>query len=66
MTIEDAFMRVFGDLIRQGPGTTMSSLRALEIVRPLLPPAGEVLDVGCGTGARPGCWPSPRLRHGLG
>lgn len=51
MTIEDAFMRVFGDLIRQGPGTTASSLRALEIVRPLLPAAGEVLDVGCGTGA---------------
>jgi serine/threonine-protein kinase HipA len=51
MTIEDAFMRVFGDLIRQGPGTTASSLRALEIVRPLLPADGEVLDVGCGTGA---------------
>ncbi|ALK09556.1 class I SAM-dependent methyltransferase [Blastochloris viridis] len=51
MTIEDAFMRVFGDLIRQGPGTTASSLRALEIVRPLLPANGEVLDVGCGTGA---------------
>ena len=51
MTIEDAFMRVFGDLIRQGPGTTASTLRALNIVRPLLPPSGEVLDVGCGTGA---------------
>lgn len=51
MTIEDAFMRVFGDLIRQGPGTTASTLRALNIVRSLMPATGEVLDVGCGTGA---------------
>jgi SAM-dependent methyltransferase len=38
-------------LPRQGPGHTSSTLRALDACRGL-PPAPEILDIGCGSGAQ--------------
>lgn len=43
--------RFFAGLERKGPGSVASTLRALEIVRPLLPEHPRVVDMGCGAGA---------------
>ncbi|MGC4000785.1 MAG: class I SAM-dependent methyltransferase [Anaeromyxobacter sp.] len=37
---------------RQGPGTAEATTRAFRAVAPLLPPAPDVLDLGCGSGAQ--------------
>ncbi len=46
----DAFLRIFGGLDRQGPGSAASTLKALSLLSAPLPP-GPVLDLGCGTGS---------------
>jgi serine/threonine-protein kinase HipA len=46
----EALIRLFRDLPRKGPGTTASTLQALEACRPL-PQEPAVLDLGCGSGA---------------
>ena len=45
------FFELFSGLPRQGPGTTASTRRALELV-PDVGPRTRVLDIGCGTGAQ--------------
>ena len=45
------FFELFDGLPRQGPGSTASTLRALEIV-PGVGSETRVLDLGCGTGAQ--------------
>ena len=45
------FFELFDGLPRQGPGSTASTLRALELV-PGVGPKTRVLDLGCGTGAQ--------------
>ena len=45
------FFELFDGLPRQGPGSTVSTLRALELV-PGIGPETRVLDLGCGTGAQ--------------
>jgi len=44
-----AFMALYSDLPRQGPGTVNSLLNVLDIADP--PPLGRVLDAACGSGA---------------
>ena len=45
------FFELFSGLPRQGPGTTVSTRRALGLV-PDVGPRTRVLDIGCGTGAQ--------------
>lgn len=45
-----AFLELYGGLPRQGPGSPDSTLAALDLLRPLLPPHPEVLELGCGSG----------------
>ncbi len=45
----DAFIRLYSGLTREGPGTTDSLLRVVEMADP--PAMGRVLDAGCGSGA---------------
>ncbi len=45
------FFELYEGLPRGGPGSTASTLRALELARPL-PEAPVVLDLGCGPGAQ--------------
>lgn len=47
----DVFFDVYEGLPRQGPGNRASAERALAFCREL-PPAPDVLDLGCGTGAQ--------------
>ncbi len=47
--LPDAFFALYGGLPRQGPGSDVSTLRALGAV-PNLPPKPRVLDLGCGPG----------------
>lgn len=46
------FFEVHRGLPREGPGSTASTLRALELARPHLPPLPRVVDLGCGPGAQ--------------
>ena len=46
------FFEVHKDLPREGPGSTASTVRALQAVRALLPKSPKVVDVGCGPGAQ--------------
>ena len=48
----DAFMTLYSDLPREGPGTVGSLLNVLDIADP--PPLGRVLDAACGSGADAG------------
>lgn len=48
----ELFFRVHCDLPREGPGSTASTSRALELARESLPPAPRVVDVACGPGAQ--------------
>ena len=45
------FFEAFDGLMRLGPGSEASTLRALSVVRGLFEP-GRILDVGCGAGAQ--------------
>ncbi|MEZ0369533.1 MAG: class I SAM-dependent methyltransferase [Candidatus Sericytochromatia bacterium] len=46
------FSQVFASLPRQGPGSEACTLRGLDSLRPYLPPAAQVLDIGCGSGSQ--------------
>lgn len=50
MTLENAYATVFAGLSRQGPGSARSTRKALSLLPPLSK-EGNVLDLGCGTGA---------------
>jgi SAM-dependent methyltransferase len=54
------FFEVFEAMPRQGPGSDEATLRALRSLKPRLPPAPRVLDIGCGTGAQ-----TRVLAHGI-
>lgn len=43
--------RLFAGLERKGPGSVASTLRALDLLRPLLPEHPGMVDMGCGAGA---------------
>ena len=45
----EAFWRIHRDLSKQGPGDDPTTLRALDLLRPL-PSAPRILDLGCGPG----------------
>ncbi len=49
--LPNGFFEMFYDVPRQGPGSRASTLRALALAN-TLPPAPNVLDVGCGTGGQ--------------
>lgn len=46
------FFEIHKDLPREGPGSDASTARALDLVRPHLPDAPHIIDVGCGPGAQ--------------
>ena len=46
------FFEVHKDLPREGPGSTASTRRALDVIKPFLPESPRVVDVGCGPGAQ--------------
>jgi serine/threonine-protein kinase HipA len=46
----DAFLLLYSDLPREGPGSDDCTREALRRLRPLLPPSPRVLDLGCGPG----------------
>ncbi|QRN96901.1 class I SAM-dependent methyltransferase [Archangium violaceum] len=48
--LADAFMLLHTDLPREAPGSDDTTREALRRLRPLLPAAPEVLDLGCGPG----------------
>ncbi len=48
----DAIFKFYEGLPRQGPGSTESTLRALEMIENDLPQNPKILDIGCGTGAQ--------------
>jgi SAM-dependent methyltransferase len=45
----EVFWKLHGGLAKQGPGSEVSTLRALSLCAPL-PPAPRILELGCGTG----------------
>ncbi|MGD8859542.1 MAG: methyltransferase domain-containing protein [Myxococcales bacterium] len=49
--MQKLFFEVFEALPRQGPGNLVCTRRALELCRQL-PPAPQILDLGCGAGAQ--------------
>lgn len=49
--LPDGFFEMFYGVPRQGPGSRASTLRALSFASDL-PPAPDVLDIGCGTGGQ--------------
>lgn len=46
----DAFLLLYSDLPREGPGSDECTREALRRLRPFLPPSPRVLDLGCGPG----------------
>jgi len=47
----EVFLRIHSGLPREGPGSRESTRRALSLI-PDLPPAPDILDIGCGPGAQ--------------
>lgn len=52
MTPLDAFQLIHSNLSREGPGSDASTRALLAVAQPFLPPAPQVLDLGCGPGAQ--------------
>ena len=46
------FFEVHKELPREGPGSTASTMRALDVIKPFLPESPRIVDVGCGPGAQ--------------
>ena len=47
-----SLFKLYEGLPRQGPGSTKSTLRALDYIRNNLPLNANILDIGCGCGAQ--------------
>ncbi len=48
----EALFRLYEGLERQGPGSTQSTLKALNLIRNDLPLNPQIIDMGCGCGAQ--------------